>query len=88
MSNVAYTGRVDQEFQIPFSEIEAKTGRNKTDPSLVSHYLKYLEQEGIDAEFDAEFRIVVSVDLDTLLLNPSEAQALSDARNAYQMQQV
>ncbi|WP_167374303.1 hypothetical protein [Bathymodiolus platifrons methanotrophic gill symbiont] len=52
LSNVVNTGRVYQEFQIPFSEIEARTGRQKTDLSLVSHYLKYLDEEGMDAEFE------------------------------------
>jgi len=87
LSNVANTGCVYQAFQIPFPEIAARTGREHIDPALVSHYLKYLEEEGMDAEFDVASRIIVTVDLDTLLLSPSEAQVLSDARNCYQMKQ-
>jgi len=88
LSNIANTGRVSKTFTIPFPEIEAGTGREHIDSTLVSHYLKYLEEEGMDAEFDDGLRIIVTVDLGTLLLSPSEAQALSDARNCYQIKQV
>jgi len=87
LRDVENTGCVNRIFQMTFSDIESKTGRDKVPPSLVEHYLKFLENEGMQAEFDVASRFIISVDLDHLLLQPDEALMLANGLSCYQFKQ-
>jgi len=87
LSDVENTGCVKRDFQISFKEIATHTGRAKISPDLVGHYLKFLENEGMQAEFDVDSRFIISVDLDTMLLHPNEALALANGLNCHQLKQ-
>jgi hypothetical protein len=81
---VAHSGDMCFRYRITTADVKAATGRSRFHDSTIREYRSYFEHHKISAEYDEEFASFnIGVDLNDIILTPTQAKFLSTAMELF-----
>lgn len=81
---VAHSGDMRYRYRIAAADIKASTGRQRLHGAVIDEYVQFFAHQGAQAGYDEAFSSFdVAIDLNQVVLSPTQARFLSTAMSLY-----